>query len=81
MPIKKVSIVLNTDYPEQEELYVFLTKLANGKKRNSSAFLRTLVDREYQVKREHYLAEVKKAKNPQPTIVKSESGGIKFRLE
>lgn len=60
MPIEKPSICLNTDDPEQKELFEFLTQLPNGKKRNASAFLKTLVDREYQKKREQYLAERRK---------------------
>ncbi|TWD94546.1 hypothetical protein FB550_11379 [Neobacillus bataviensis] len=41
--IKKITLVLNTDDPEQRELYNFVKCLPNGRKRNSSAFLRTLV--------------------------------------
>ncbi|WP_261380751.1 hypothetical protein [Neobacillus bataviensis] len=41
--IKKITLVLNTDDPEQKELYNFVNCLPNGRKRNSSAFLRTLV--------------------------------------
>ncbi|KZE65615.1 hypothetical protein AWM68_20655 [Fictibacillus phosphorivorans] len=48
MPIKKSSLVLNTEDPEQNLLHQFVNFLPNGKKRNSSAFLRMLVDREYQ---------------------------------
>jgi hypothetical protein len=48
MPIKKSSLVLNTDDPEQKLLHQFINFLPNGKKRNTSAFLRMLVDREFQ---------------------------------
>lgn len=80
MPLKKISLVLNTDDPEQSELYDFIRILPNGKKRNSSAFLRTLTDREYQVKRESYLAEVKKYKSPRARVIKSEGGGIRYLM-
>lgn len=76
MPIKKASIVLNTDDPEQKELYDFINFLPNGNKRNTSAFLRTLVDREYQKRGG--------SRRPSPsensTVIKSEGGGIKFTL-
>jgi hypothetical protein len=48
MPIIRIPMVLNTDDPEQYQLYKFVKKLPNGGKRNSSSFLRTLVDREFQ---------------------------------
>jgi hypothetical protein len=80
MPIKKVTLVLNTDDPEQLELYTYVTKLPNGKKRNSSAFLRTMVDREYRLKRESYLAEGKK-KVIHNINLKPESGSVKFKLD
>lgn len=48
MPIVRITMVLNTDDPEQYQLYKFVKKLPNGGKRNASSFLRTLVDREYQ---------------------------------
>lgn len=48
MSIKKVNLAFNIDDPEQLALYKFVNFLPNGKKRNTSAFLRTLVDREYQ---------------------------------
>ncbi|MDM5199226.1 hypothetical protein QUF79_14490 [Fictibacillus enclensis] len=48
MPMKKHSLVLNTDDPEQKALYDFVKYARNGKKRNASAYLRMLVDREYQ---------------------------------
>jgi hypothetical protein len=63
--LKKVSLVLNTDDPEQAELYRFVKKLPNGKKRNSSAFLRTLVDRAYQNK-----------KTETKNVIRSNNGGI-----
>jgi hypothetical protein len=50
MNIKKVTLCLNVDDPEQKDLYNFVTKLPNGNKRNGSSFLKTLVDREYQKK-------------------------------
>jgi hypothetical protein len=77
MPIKKISLVLNTDDPVQDELYCFLNKrLVNGKKRNKSTFIRTLVDREYQ----KYLQQNKKRpSNERPQVFRS-SGGIKIDL-
>jgi hypothetical protein len=80
MPIKKVTLVLNTDDPEQMELYTYVTKLPNGKKRNSSAFLRTMVDREYGLKKEAYLAEGRK-KFMQSVNIKPETGEVKFKLD
>jgi hypothetical protein len=84
MPIEKLSLCLNTDDPEQKELYEFTTLLPNGKKRNTSAFLRTLVDREYQKKKEEYQLEKskftqeKKAQQaPNLEVIKS-NGGIKY---
>ncbi|MEH7440483.1 hypothetical protein V7182_23835 [Neobacillus drentensis] len=65
--IKKITLVLNTDDPEQRELYEFVNCLPNGQKRNSSAFLRTLLDREYQKKREQYLEENKRYSNEKKT--------------
>ena len=77
MEIKKTALCLNVNDPEQKELYDFVTRLPNGKKRNASAFLKTLVDREYQKKREQYLKE--KEKQTQITApVKSK--GIKVNL-
>ncbi len=76
MPIKKASIVLNTDDPEQKELYDFINYLPNGKKRNTSAFLRTLVDREFQKRG----GGKKIAPSENKTVIKSEGGGIKFTL-
>jgi hypothetical protein len=70
--IKKVSLCLNIDDPEQKELHDFVTTLPNGKKRNGSSFLRTLVDREYQKRRN---AEGSKEK-----VIRSNNGGIKFTL-
>lgn len=69
MAIKRIPLCLNTDDPEQLELYKFVTSLPNGKKRNSSAFLRMLVDREYQKKKKTLRA---------PQMIKSNNGGIKY---
>jgi hypothetical protein len=75
--IKHPALCLNMDDPEQKELYEFLTQLPNGKKRNTSAFLKTLVDREYQKKKEAYRTEktkfeqIKKAQSaPSVEVVK-----------
>lgn len=76
MPIKKASIVLNTDDPEQKELYDFINFLPNGKKRNTSAFLRTLVDREFQKRG----GSKKPAPSGNGTVIKSEGGGIRVTL-
>jgi hypothetical protein len=74
MPIEKPALCLNTEDPEQKELFDFITKLPNGKKRNASAFLRTLVDREYQKRKDQYLAEKEKEtlKAPRVEVVKRE---------
>jgi hypothetical protein len=55
--IKRIPLCLNINDPDQNELYEFVTLLANGKKRNSSAFLKLLVDREYQKRKDQYLSE------------------------
>ncbi|MDR7237097.1 hypothetical protein [Neobacillus drentensis] len=74
MPIMHPALCLNTDDPDQKELYEFITRLPNGKKRNTSAFLKTLVDREYQKKKEQYLAEIEKEtlKAPRVEVIKRE---------
>lgn len=88
MPIEKPAICLNTDDPEQKELYEFITQLPNGKKRNTSAFLRTLVDREYQKKREQYLYDKQKLEQEKKTpeaskgeVIKTITGGIKIVVD
>lgn len=48
MSMKNVPVAFNIEDPEQLVLYEFLKKLPNGKKRNASAFIKMLVDREYQ---------------------------------
>lgn len=83
--LKKITLVLNTNDPEQEELYRFVNTLPNGQKRNSSGFLRTLVDREYQKKREQYLAEKKQKETQSASPVKviksaKAQGFIKYDL-
>jgi hypothetical protein len=72
MAIKRIPLCLNTDDPEQKELLDFVTKLPSGKKRNASAFLRMLVDREYQKKKEKETLEA-----PRVEVIKSK-GGIKY---
>lgn len=66
--IKKVTLCLNVDDPEQKDLYDFVTKLPNGTKRNGSSFLKTLVDREYQ------------KKTPPKEVIKTTGGGITLKL-
>jgi hypothetical protein len=66
--IKKVTLCLNVDDPEQNTLFEFVTKLPNGSKRNGSSFLKTLVDREYQ-------RTIQKKE-----VIKSTGGGITLRL-
>jgi hypothetical protein len=66
--IKKVTLCLNVDDPEQNTLYDFVTKLPNGNKRNGSSFLKTLVDREYQ--------RILQKKE----VIKTAGGGITLRL-
>ncbi|MBL5767741.1 hypothetical protein [Heyndrickxia sporothermodurans] len=80
MEIKKATLALNVEDPEQAELYEFVTLLPNGKKRNASAFLKTLVDREYQKKREWYLEEKEKAHKKAP-VIKSVNGGLSFKIK
>jgi hypothetical protein len=65
VPIERIILVLNTDEPEQDQLYNFVKFLPNGRKRNASAFLRLIVDREFQ-------RQLNEKKN---------TGGIKFRLD
>ncbi len=72
MGIQRISLCLNTEDPEQKELFDFVTMLPNGRKRNSSAFLRMLVDREYQKKKEKETLEA-----PRVEVIKSR-GGIKY---
>lgn len=75
MSIVRITLCLNTDDPEQKELFDFATMLPNGKKRNASAFLRMLVDREYQKKKGD---QAKMAQNaPRVEVIKS-NGGIKY---
>jgi len=86
MAIVKPSLCLNTDDPEQRELYDFISFLPNGNKRNTSAFLKTLVDREYQKKKEWYASEKKKLEEEKKTQnasqkIKSEGGGITFKMD
>jgi hypothetical protein len=80
MSIKRIPLCLNTEDPEQKELYDFVTMLPGGKKRNSSAFLRMLVDREYQKKKKEYLEEKEKKAHiaPHSEVIKSSKGGIKY---
>lgn len=84
MKIEKRSICLNVEDPEQKELFEFITKLPNGKRRNASAFLRTLVDREYQKKRDWYLEEKQRIENEKKTLklapIRTESGGYKIKI-
>ncbi|MGD7021798.1 hypothetical protein ACQCVK_04345 [Rossellomorea vietnamensis] len=68
MTIKKVSLCLNVDDPEQKALHDFVTKLPNGDKRNGSQFLKTLVDREHQ-------RSLQKKE-----VIKTAGGGITLRL-
>jgi hypothetical protein len=74
MTIKKPALVLNVDDPEDKKLFDFVTKLPNGKKRNQSKFLRTLVVRAYQ----EYEKENKKIATDFAT--RSNNGGIKYTL-
>jgi hypothetical protein len=66
--IKRIPLCLNAEDPEQKELLDFVTTLPNGKKRNASAFLRILVDREYQKRKEQYLAEKEKETQKAPRV-------------
>jgi hypothetical protein len=66
--IKKVTLCLNINDPEQKELFEFVSRLPNGNKRNGSSFLKTLVDREYQ-------RTLQKKE-----VIKTAGGGITLRL-
>jgi hypothetical protein len=74
MTIKKPSLALNIDDPEDKKLFDFVTKLPNGKKRNQSKFLRTLVVRAYQ---EYERENAKKATD---FVSRSTTGGIKYTM-
>jgi len=83
MTIKKVDLCLNIDDPEQKALHEFLTVLPNGKKRNTSGFLRTMADRVYQTQKDEYLSakmkfEQEKKAPKAPLVTKSKDGEIKF---
>jgi hypothetical protein len=73
MNLKKLNLVLNIEDPEQAELHKFITMLPNGKKRNTSAFLRMLVDRAYQVQ--------KNEKTETKNVIRSTNGGIKIHFD
>jgi hypothetical protein len=77
--LQRVTLCLNTDDPYQKELYDFVSFLPNGKKRNASAFLKLLVDREYQKNKEGYLHEKKTHEASKGKVIKT-SNGIKFDL-
>jgi hypothetical protein len=66
--IKRITLCLNVDDPEQKELFEFVSKLPNGNKRNGSSFLKTLVDREYQKTLQ------------KKDVIRSSGGGITLRL-
>jgi hypothetical protein len=77
--MERITLCLNTEDPEQKELFEFVTSLPNGKKRNASAFLKMLVDREYQKKREWYVdgkrrQEKKTHEASQGEVIKEKSG-------
>lgn len=70
MSMKNIPISFNLDDESQLALYNFIKYQSNGKKRNASAFLKMLVDREFQ-----------KAKSSNVTKMPSTGhGGIKFDL-
>lgn len=70
MSMKNVPIAFNLEDPEQLALYNFVKYLPNGKKRNSSNFLKMLLDREYQ---KHKAEGVRR-------ITSRSNGGIKIDL-
>ncbi len=78
--MQRIALCLNTDDPEQKELYEFVSFLPNGKRRNASAFLKILVDREYQKKREQFLHEKKTHKASKGEVFKFTDGIIKIDL-
>lgn len=77
--MQRIALCINTDDPYQKELYDFVSFLPNGKKRNASAFLKLLVDREYQKNKEKYLHEKKTHEASKGTVIKT-TNGIKFDL-
>jgi hypothetical protein len=79
LTLQRIALCLNTDDPYQKELFDFVSLLPNGKKRNASAFLKMLVDREYQKNKEQYLHEKKTQEASSVKVIKSK-GSIKFDL-
>lgn len=81
--LQRIALCLNIDDPYQKELYEFVSFLSNGKKRNASAFLKMLVDREYQKNKEQYLNQKKTflhfEGSSKGKIIKT-TNGIKFDL-
>lgn len=75
--LQRIALCLNTEDPYQKELYDFVSFLPNGKKRNASAFLKMLVDREYQRNKENYLNEKKTHEASTVKVIKSK-GNIKY---
>jgi hypothetical protein len=75
LSIERITLCLNTQDPVQKELFEFITKLPNGNKRNASAFLKLLADREYQ--KEKREQEKKTQSAPHVEVIKA-NGGIKY---
>lgn len=48
MAMQNIAISFNLDDESQKALYDFVKFQLNGKKRNASAFVKMLIDREYQ---------------------------------
>jgi hypothetical protein len=72
MSIVRIALCLNIEDPEQKELFDFVTVTPKGKKRNASAFLKMLVDREYQKRKGEQQKETLKA--PRVEGIKSNNG-------
>jgi hypothetical protein len=68
--MKNIGVSFNVEDPEQLALYTFIRTLPNGKKRNASAYIKTLIDREFQKSKTQDVTKVKPTSN----------GGIKFDL-
>jgi predicted transcriptional regulator len=70
MSMKNIAISFNLDDEDQLALYNFIKYQSNGKKRNTSAYLKMLADREFQKSKTQDVTKVKPTSN----------GGIKFDL-
>lgn len=70
MSMKNVPIAFNIDDEEQLALYNFAKYQSNGTKRNASAYLKMLLDREFQKQKAQGVIKMSSSSN----------GGIKLDL-